>query len=155
MPSHLSKATAMKAHNVLAVTIMMSLLGLSAHADGKGDLQQYLKDTAHRVKSTNVAAEKRAILTGSMGTMTRVLDILHESPTLSSADAIGIERLRTSLLDKQHQLSGTNGYEAVPDARLNAFAEFIVQDTEQADQVITISLVTLLVGIIVLILLLR
>jgi hypothetical protein len=145
----------MKVRNVLALTVMMSLLGLTAHADGKGDLQQYLKDTAHRVKSTNVAAEKRAILTGSMGTMTRVLDILHESPTLSGSDAIGIERLRTSLLDKQNQLAGTNGYDPVPDAKLNAFAEYIVQDTEQADQVITISLVTLLVGVIVLILLLR
>jgi hypothetical protein len=153
--SHYWKGITMTVRNVLVLAVMTSLLGLPVHANSKGDLQQYLKDTAHRVKSTEVAAEKRAILTGSIGTMSRVLDILHESPSLSHADVVGIERLRTSLRDKQNQLTGTDGYVAVPDEKLNAFAEYVVQDAEQADQVITISLVTLLVGIIVLILLLR
>jgi hypothetical protein len=145
----------MKARNALVSLVMMLLLVLPAHAVGKGELQQYFKDTAHKVKATDVVAEKRAILNGSLGTMSRVLDILQQSPSLSSSDAIGIERLKTTLRDKQSELLGVNGFVPVPDAKLNAFADFVVQDLEQADQVITISLVTLLVGIIVLILLLR
>jgi len=145
----------MKARTVVVSLLMMLLLALPAYAAGKGEVQQFFKDTAHKVKATDVAAEKRAILTGSLGTMTRVLDILQQSPSLSSGDAAGIERLKATLRDKEDELSGVNGFAPVPDARLNAFADYVVQDLEQADQVITISLVTLLVGIILLILLLR
>jgi hypothetical protein len=145
----------MKARNALVSLVMILLLVLPAHALGKGEVQQYFKDTAQKVKATDVATEKRAILNGSLGTMSRVLDILQQSPSLSSTDAVGIERLKTTLRDKQNELVGANGFAPVPDAKLNAFADYVVQDLEQADQVITISLVTLLVGIIILILLLR
>lgn len=42
--------------------MMMAILGLPAFAESEGDLQQYLKDTGHRVNRTEVAAEKRANL---------------------------------------------------------------------------------------------
>ncbi|HSQ76746.1 MAG TPA: hypothetical protein VLT13_14380 [Bacteroidota bacterium] len=46
-----------------------------------------------------------------------------------------------------------NGYAGVSDAQLNGFSEYVVQDMEQADQLITISLVTLLLIIILIVLL--
>jgi hypothetical protein len=145
----------MKTRNVVVSLVMMLLFAMPAHAVGKGEVQQYFRDTAMRVKATNVAAEKRAILNGSLNTMTGVLVILQRTPTLSPSDAVGIERLKANLRDKQNELSGEHGFVQVPDARLNSFADYVVQDLEQADQVITISLVTLLVGIIILILILR
>ena len=145
----------MKTRNAFVSLVMLLFFVLPAHAVGKGELQQYFKETAQKVKATDVVAEKRAILTGSLNTMSRVLAILQQTPSVSPTDAVGIERLKANLRDKQNELSGEHGFVPVPDVRLNAFADYIVQDLEQADQVITISLVTLLVGIIILILLLR
>ena len=48
---------------------------------------------------------------------------------------------------------GSNGYERVSDAQLNAFSDYVVQNMEQADKTITISLVTALLIVIIIILL--
>ncbi len=48
---------------------------------------------------------------------------------------------------------GSNGYERVADAQLNAFSDYVVQDMEQADKSITISLVAALLIVIIIILL--
>ena len=45
-----------------------------------------------------------------------------------------------------------NGFERVPDAQLDAFSAYIVQDMEQADQKVTISVVTLLLILIIVLL---
>lgn len=145
----------MNTRNGVVSLIMMLLLAVPAYAIGTDEVQHYFKDTARKVKATDIVVEKRAILHGSLGTMSRVLDALQQSPSLSSGDAAGIQRLKATLRDKQNELSGVDGFTRVPDAQLNAFADYVVQDLEQADQVITISLVTLLVAIILLVLLLR
>jgi hypothetical protein len=43
----------------------------------------------------------------------------------------------------------------VPDEQLNAFSDYVVQDMEQADQIITISLVTLLLIVILIVLMVK
>jgi hypothetical protein len=49
---------------------------------------------------------------------------------------------------------GSNGYDRVADAQLNAFSDYVVQDMEQAERQITISLVSALLIVIILILVL-
>ena len=71
---------------------------------------------------------------------------------ISKNDVDGIDRLKATLQEKQDELAGSNGYARVPDEQLNSFAEYVVQDMEQADQVITISLVTLLLIVILIVL---
>ena len=81
--------------------------------------------------------------------------MVQDSPLMSTEDGVATRRLRERLQEQQDELAGSNGYTRVADARLNAFSDYVVQDMEQADQVVTISVVTLLLILIVVILLLQ
>jgi hypothetical protein len=50
------------------------------------------------------------------------------------------------------ELAGSSGYERVSDKDLNAFSDYVVQDMEQAAEMVTISLVALLLIIILVVL---
>jgi hypothetical protein len=69
-------------------------------------------------------------------------------------DRIGIDLFKATLQEKQDELAGSNGYERVPDAQLNAFSNSVVQDMEQAAEMITISVLALVLIIVSVILLL-
>ncbi len=131
---------------------MMSVLALTAYAGGKGELQQYFSNAAAKVRATDNPSEKRAILNSSFQTMSKALDVVQQSSSLSKEDGIRIDLVKATLQEKQDELAGVNGYVPVPDAQLNAFSQYVVQDMEQADQMITISLVTLLLIIILIVL---
>jgi hypothetical protein len=118
------------------------------HFGGKGELQKYFSNAATKVKATDDPSEKRAILTNSFQTMSKALDMVQQSPSISKEDGMRIELVKATLQEKQDELAGMNGYAGVSDAQLNAFSAYVVQDMEQADQMITISLVTLLLIII-------
>jgi hypothetical protein len=119
---------------------MMFVLAFPAHADGKEEFQKYFNDVATRVKATDNPSEKREILNGSFHTMVKALDMVQNSPGISQEDRAGIDRLRATVQEKQNELEGSNGFTRVPDGQLNAFSQYVVQDMEQADQIITISL---------------
>ena len=142
----------MKSRITLASIVMMCVLALPAFAGGKGELQGYFNDAATKAKAAVNASEKRQILNESFHTISTALDIVKSLPLVSNDDVAGIERLKATLQEKQDELAGTNGYARVPDEQLNAFSDFVVQDMEQADQVITISLVTLLLIVILIVL---
>jgi hypothetical protein len=133
---------------------MMFVLALPGIAGGKGEFQKYFSDVASNVKATNDPAEKRAILNRSFQTMSKALDLVRNSPSISKDEAAGIDRFKGSLQEKQDELTGINGFVRVPDVQLNAFSNYVVQDMEQADQVITISVVTLLLIILLVVILL-
>jgi hypothetical protein len=145
----------MKTRIVFGYVMMTFGLALTLQATGKGAIQQYFNNASAKVKSTDNPSEKRAILNESLQSMSKALDIVQQSSTMSKADGRGINRLRATLEEKQHELAGTNGYARVSDVQLNEFSDYIVQDMEQADQLITISVVTLLLVIILIVLLLR
>ena len=104
------------------------------------------------MKAANTLSEKRAILNESFQTMSKALTMLQSSPLISKDDRAGLEHFKAALQEKQDELSGTNGYVRVADGQLNDFSNYVVQDMEQADQVITISVVTLLLIIILIVL---
>jgi hypothetical protein len=149
------KGATMTTRIVLGSFVMMLLLALPAHAGGKGDLQQYFSDAANKVKATVNASEKRTILNESFQTMSKALNMVQSSTSISKDDNVGIDLFITALQEKQDELAGTNGYVRVPDEQLNAFSNYVVQDMEQADQIVTISLVSLLLIIILIVLLVR
>ena len=132
---------------------MVCVLALAANAGGRGELQKYLSDAAIKVKATADPVEKRNILNQSFQTMSAALDMAQKSELISKNDGVGIDRFRAALQEKQDELAGSNGFVRVPDAQLNAFSNYVVQDMEQADQFITISVVTLLLIIILVVLL--
>ncbi len=145
----------MKARRVFGFIVMMFVLALSANAEGKDGLQKYFNDAATKVKATNSASEKRAILNESFQTMAKALNMVQNSPLISKDDHAGVERFKTALQEKQDELAGNNGYARVEDGQLNDFSNYVVQDMEQADQVITISVVTLLLIVILIVLIAR
>ncbi len=144
----------MKARTVLGFIVMMFVLVQAGNAGGKDDIQKYFNDTACKVKATTDPVQKREILNKSLQTMSTALDRVESSGLISQDDRAGIDRFKAALQEKQDELTGSNGYERVADAQLNAFSDYVVQDMEQADQTITISLVTALLIIIILILIL-
>jgi hypothetical protein len=121
-------------------------------AHGQDKLQNYFSDVACKVKAAAEPAQKRAILDDSFARMTKALDVAEHSPLISKADKAGIDQIRALVTDKQEELAGANGFDRVPDAQLNAFADYVVQDMEQADRNLSISLVGLLLIIIIVIL---
>ena len=143
----------MLARTVFGVVVMMFVLIQAGFAGGKDDIQKYFNDTASKVKATSDPAEKRAILDKSLQTMSKALDKVQKSPLISKEDREGIDQFKATLKENQDELAGSNGFERVPDAQLNAFSDYVVQNMEQADKTITISLVTALLIVIIIILL--
>jgi hypothetical protein len=139
-----SEGVSMKAHRVAGILSLLCFVSVGVLAQTQGTIQKHFSTTATQVQAAGTAAEKRVILDRSFRTMSNALDVAERSASLSAADVKGIEMLRTSLLDKQNELAGTNGFTAVPDAQLNAFSTYVVQDMEQASEMISISLVALL-----------
>ena len=145
----------MKTRIVVGSIVMMVVLALPATAGGKGQLQKYFSDAATRVKATDNASEKRAILAESFQSMSSAMEMVQNSPFASNGDRIGIDRFKLTLQEKQDELAGGNGYAPISDQQLNAFSDYVVQDMEQADQIISISLVTLLLILVLILLLVR
>lgn len=143
----------MKALIAFGIIILMFVLAMPVNAEGNGELKQYFSSAASKVMATDNASEKREILNESFQNMFTTLDKVLSSGLISENDRIGIEQYKTILQEKQNELEGSNGYERVPDSQLNAFANYVVQDMEQADSTITISIVVLLLIIILIVLL--
>lgn len=144
----------MKAIVAFISVLIMFVLVIPANAGGKGELQKHFNKVANKVKATENAAEKRAILENSFKDMSEALDKVQSSFLVSKEDKDGIEDLKASLKENQDELAGINGYERVPDAQLNNFSNYVVQNMEQADSTITISVVALVLIILLVVLLL-
>jgi len=134
---------------------MMFVLALPANADGKGDLQAYFSAAANKVKAADSPTEKREILNKSFQNMSKALDMVQGSSSISQDEYVGIDRVKAMLQEKQDELAGSNGFARVSDEQLNAFSDYVVQDMEQADQLITISLVTLVLIILLIVLIVK
>lgn len=134
----------MKARTFTGILSLMCFVAVGALAQTQGTIQKHFSDAATKVQAAGTAAEKRMILDRSFRTMSSALDVAERSASLTAADVKGIAFLRSSLQDKQNELAGTKGFAAVPDAQLNAFSTYVVQDMEQATEMVSISLVALL-----------
>ena len=144
----------MKAMIAFVSVLIMFVLVIPINAGGKGELQKHFSDVAKKVKATENVAEKRAILENSFKDMSKALDKVQSSFLVSKEDKDGIENLKSTLKENQDELAGINGYERVPDSQLNNFSNYVVQNMEQADSTITISVVALVLIILLVVLLL-
>lgn len=140
----------------LALAVGVAATAGSAHADTTPheQLKDHVRDIVQTAKAAPTATEKRAILDEKLRDMISALDRAEQMAARSSGDTEAIDALRTRLQEKIDELNGQNGYEAVPDAQLNNFADYVQQDVEQADRTLTIGLTTGLLILLVLILLL-
>jgi len=136
----------------IRAALVICVLFYAGTVFGQGKVQDYFNDAAIKVKATNDPAQKREILSAKIQVMSTALDRVRNSSFVSESDRAGIDRTRAALQEKQDELAGTNGFTRVPDAQLNAFSDYVVQDMEQADRTITIGLVTALLIVIIIIL---
>jgi hypothetical protein len=142
----------MTTRTALALFVVAGALGLAGSALGQDKVHSYLNETALKVRATDSPIAKRAILTKDLSNMTEALARAEKSSLTSAQDDVGLAHLRSMLQEKSDELAGSNGFERVPDLQLNAFATFVVQDMEQADRTVTMSLVTALLIVIIIIL---
>lgn len=139
---------------LFVVTIALAFLTLPVQADEtKGRLQQHFNDVAQQVKKTSDPVEKREILESNLQKISGALETLNESQMISDQEREGIVRLQGSIRDMKDELEGTNGFARVTDDQLDDFAQYTVQNIEQAEQYVTISIITLLLIIILVVLL--
>jgi len=143
----------MLARTAFRLFIIMFVMVYAGVALGQDVLQKYLNDASLKAKATTDPSQKREILNESFEKMSKALDKVQRSPLVSKEDRAGIDLFKASLQEKLDELAGLNGYERVSDEQLDAFSDYVVQDMEQADRTVTISLVTLLLIIIIVILL--
>lgn len=144
----------MMARTILGALIVLLAMTQAASAGGGSEISKYFNETALEVKATDNPTEKRDILRHSLETMTKALDKVESSALVSVEDRTGAKLLRATLQEKQDELDGMNGFERVADTQLNSFSDYVVQDMQQADQYLSVSLVALLLIIIILILIL-
>lgn len=131
--------------------LMVFAFTISANADGIDKIKNYFSKTAVKVSATELASEKREILNESFQNMFKAIEKVQNSGLVNNEDQAGIDHFKAALQEKQDELNGTNGFERVPDVQLNAFSNYVVQDMEQADAGITISLLALIIIAILLI----
>ena len=146
------EVTIMLTRTVLGIIVMMFVLVQVGNAGGTDRIQKHFNDTASKVKATTDPVQKREILNKSLQTMTKTLDKVESSPLISKEDRAGIDQYKAVIQENQDELTGSNGYERVPDGQLNAFSDYVVQNMEQAERTITISLVAALLIVIIIIL---
>ncbi|HEU4928914.1 MAG TPA: hypothetical protein VFU38_03725 [Candidatus Krumholzibacteria bacterium] len=136
----------------LRLIVVMMALGYAGTALGQDKVHSYFNDTAIKVKATESPAQKREILTKNLDDMIKAIDTVKGAALTSEQDDVKLDHVKMTLQEKRDELAGLNGFDRVPDDQLNAFSTYIVQDMEQADRTITISLVVALLIIIIIIL---
>lgn len=146
------RGTVMKTRLTFGLIVMLFVLSIPVIAEGEGELQKYFNKTATKVKSTEDASAKREILNDSFTKMLKVLNKIQNSGMISEEESLGVSNFKITIQEKQDELNGKNGFEKVTDSQLNNFADYTVQDIEQAS--ITISLVALVLIVILLVLIL-
>ena len=144
----------MKTKILFGIIFTMFVLVQAGNAGEKNAIQKYFNNTAIKVKATDDPVQKREILSKSLQTMAKALDRVESLGLISQDDRAGMDNFKAALQEKQDELIGSNGYDRVADVQLNAFSDYVVQDMEQAEKQITISLVTALLIVIILILVL-
>jgi len=142
----------LKAKIIFTILFSFILIQTSKADDLKKELQKYINEIITEVKDAESPEEKRELLNDLFEDLQSAFTTAKSSPYVPEEDHKGIDELQSKITDRYYELNGLNGFEKVQDYNLNQFASFTLQDIEQADTVLTISLTTLLLIIILAIL---
>jgi hypothetical protein len=132
---------------------MLSTTAFAQSVDPQERLKKHINDVVEEVHKTENPDEKRAVLNRSLGNLISTVDKVEGMDRVPEEDLNTLADLKQNLQDKKDELNGENGYAKVPANQLNNFANFVQQDLEQADTVVTLSLTTALLIVLILLLL--
>lgn len=139
---------------VTCMFIALPVLAQNSATKADNKLKDYFSSIAQQVKKEQDPAQKRAILNRGFEKVFNVADRIEKMPSFSSSDLQVISELRSRTQDKFDELNGLNGYEPVGDAQLDNFANYVVQDMEQAKSVTIVTSTAVLIVLAILIILL-
>jgi hypothetical protein len=136
--------------------MFMAVPALAQNSATKAEnkLKDYFSSVAQQVKKEQDPAQKRAILNRGFEKVFKAADKIEKMPSFSSSDLQVIPELRSRTQDKFDELNGLNGYEPVSDAQLDNFANYVVQDMEQAKRITIVTSTAVLIVLAILIILL-
>ncbi len=136
------------------ITLLALSTSLTAQTkDAHTTLKKHINNMVQKVETVDDPNEKRKILNNSLDDLITAVERVESMNGISSEDKTGLAEFKSSLQEKHNELNGYGDFTRVKNSQLNNFANFIQQDFEQADRVITISLTTALLIIIILLLL--
>lgn len=120
--------------------------------DGHEALKKYVNSIVENVEGTESPEKKREILDESLSDMITAIERVSDRKSVSSSEKENLAEFKDQLSERRDELNGKNGYVAIPNNQLNNFANFVQQDIEQADRLVTLSLTTALLIVLILLL---
>lgn len=141
---------------VVLCCMLIALPALAQNSATKTEnkLKSYFSSVALQVKKEHNPAEKREILNRSFAKVFKAADKIEQMPAFSSSDLQVVAELRSRTQEKFDELNGVNNYQPVSDTQLDQFADYIVQDLEQARPITIVTTTGVLIVIALLVLLL-
>lgn len=112
------------------------------------ELKSYFNKIAQEVKAAETPDEKREILDKMFHKLLEASEYAEQWPLFSGEERASINVFKKKAEEKHDELNGYNGFAKVDDASLDRFADYTVQELEQAAEYITISVLTLVLIII-------
>lgn len=138
----------------LLLLFTVTAIPVSAQSpDAHDRLKKHINKMVENVEQAESVTEKREILNDSFDDLMTTFDRVSAMDRVPESDKEAIADFRNTIQEKKDELNGENGYDKVPDAQIDEFANYVQQDIEQADRAVTISLTTALLIIIILLLL--
>ncbi|MDL1874509.1 hypothetical protein FBQ85_04960 [Cytophagia bacterium CHB2] len=133
--------------------IALPVLAQDGATKAENKLKEHFNGVALQVKKEHNPVEKREILNRSFEKVFKAADTIERMPAFSSSDLQVVAELRNRTQEKFNELNGLNNYQQVSDAQLDQFADYVVQDMEQARPVTIVTTTTVLIIIILVLLL--
>jgi hypothetical protein len=129
------------------------LLAQDEAAKLQNNLKSYFNEVAVKVKNTEDPAQKREILNGTFEKVFKAVDKVEQLP-VGKENQNFLAAFRQGVQEKYDELNGLKGFARVGDDELNTFADYVVQDMEQAKNIAIYTTTTTLIIIALLIILL-
>lgn len=127
-------------------------MALAQDGNATKKFKKYVNGMVQKVEKAESSSQKRTILDRSFDKFLTVFERVEGMDMISESDKKAIGNLNEMITEKKRELNGMGEFTRVPDGQLDNFANYVQQDLEQADTVITISATTLLLIIIILLL---
>jgi hypothetical protein len=129
------------------------LLALGDQRAPEDRFKERINEIVGEVKEMENPVSKREALNLMLTRVIRALERVEKTPFLSGEEKMQVADLRGRFQDSYDELNGLNGFERVSDGDLNGFADYILQDLEQARRnYVTMSvfvLIAIIVGVII------
>ncbi len=133
--------------------LFLSTAAVAQISDPHTAFKKHINEVVQQVEQTESPEEKRALLNNSLTDLVETIEQVENKENVPAEDKAQLAAFKNDLMDKKAELNGEAGFTQVPANQLNNFANFVQQDIEQADRVVTLSLTSALLIVLILLLL--